>query len=300
MRYLPAHIFPFLPQPAKHQTSLIYASSHFSLIFQQESTTNRLPTVEVSLSYNHFFWMMRILLTLTGLLVLNAVSGCSGIFYFPQKTHVQTPERSGLDYEDVFLESADNVTIHGWWLKARAPVRGTVYFLHGNAENISTHFQNVAWLPEHGYQVFLIDYRGFGKSQGKARLPGALQDVGTGFQFVLDRNTEPGKPIYLLGQSVGASMAIYFAANDPRAKQNLSAVISDAAFTRYVAVPHILERDSRLRPCRLHRGNFTCAPAADSQQGRSDHSLRFRPGTAAGGIVSNNLFHHRRAPYSHV
>ena len=195
--------------------------------------TNRLPTVEVSLSYNHFFWMMRILLTLTSLLVLNAVSGCSGIFYFPQKTHVQTPDRSGLDYEDVFLESADNVTIHGWWLQARAPVRGTVYFLHGNAENISTHFQNVAWLPEHGYQVFLIDYRGFGKSQGKARLPGALQDVGTGFQFVLDRNTEPGKPVYLLGQSVGASMAIYFAANDQQAKQNLSAVISDAAFTRY-------------------------------------------------------------------
>jgi len=57
---------------------------------------------------------MRILLTFTSLLVLNAIIACSGIFYFPQKTLLQTPDRLGLDYEDVFLESTDNVTIHGW------------------------------------------------------------------------------------------------------------------------------------------------------------------------------------------
>ena len=176
---------------------------------------------------------MRILLTIAALLTLHSISGCSGIFFFPQRTLLQTPDRLGLDYEDVFLESADNVTIHGWWLKAKVPVRGTVYFLHGNAENISTHIHNVAWLPAYGYQVFLIDYRGFGQSQGKANLPGALQDIRTGFQFVLERNADPGKPVYLLGQSLGASMAIYFAATDPQAKQNLSAVISDAAFARY-------------------------------------------------------------------
>jgi fermentation-respiration switch protein FrsA (DUF1100 family) len=176
---------------------------------------------------------MRILLTIAALLTLHSISGCSGIFFFPQRTLLQTPDRLGLNYEDVFLESTDNVTIHGWWLKAKAPVRGTVYFLHGNAENISTHIHNVAWLPAYGYQVFLIDYRGFGQSQGKANLPGALQDIRTGFQFVLERNGDSGKPVYLLGQSLGASMAIYFAATDPQAKQNLSAVISDAAFARY-------------------------------------------------------------------
>jgi len=176
---------------------------------------------------------MRILLTIIALLTLNTVSGCSGVFFFPQKPLVQTPDQLGLDYEDIFLESTDNVTVHGWWLNAKAPLRGTVYFLHGNAENISTHIHNVAWLPEYGYQVFLLDYRGFGHSQGKARLPGALQDIGTGFRFVLERTADEGKPVFLLGQSLGASMAIYFAATDSQAKPNLSAVISDAAFTRY-------------------------------------------------------------------
>jgi alpha-beta hydrolase superfamily lysophospholipase len=167
------------------------------------------------------------------ILALTAINGCSGILFFPQKKHLQTPEQLGLEYEDIFFTSADNITIHGWWLDARAPVKGTVYFLHGNAENISTHVHNVAWLPEYGYQVFLIDYRGFGLSQGKPDLPGALEDIRKGFQFILERDAVQGKPLYLLGQSLGASMAIYFAATDTQAKHRLSAVISDAAFARY-------------------------------------------------------------------
>ena len=167
------------------------------------------------------------------ILALTAINGCSGILFFPQKKHLQTPEQLGLEYEDIFFTSADNLTIHGWWLDAKAPVKGTVYFLHGNAENISTHVHNVAWLPEYGYQVFLIDYRGFGLSQGKPDLPGALEDIRKGFQFILERDAVQGKPLYLLGQSLGASMAIYFAATDTQAKHRLSAVISDAAFARY-------------------------------------------------------------------
>lgn len=172
-------------------------------------------------------------LLLALILALHGLHGCSGIFFFPQKSHRQTPDQLGLVYEDIFFTSADNLTIHGWWLHAQGPVMGTVYFLHGNAENISTHIHNVAWLPAHGYQVFLLDYRGFGLSQGKPDLPGALQDIRNGLQFILAHDATRGKPIYLLGQSLGASMAIYFAASDPLAQQHLSAVISDAAFARY-------------------------------------------------------------------
>lgn len=176
---------------------------------------------------------MKRLLLYSFMLALTVINGCSGILFFPQKQHLQTPDQLGLEYEDIFFTSADDITVHGWWLEAKAPVRGTVYFLHGNAENISTHIHNVAWLPEHGYQVFLIDYRGFGLSQGKPDLPGALEDIRKGFQFILERDATQGKPLYLLGQSLGASMAIYFAATDTQAKQQLSAVISDAAFARY-------------------------------------------------------------------
>ena len=155
------------------------------------------------------------------------------MFFFPQKSHLQNPEQLGLEYDNVYLESGTGITIHGWWLAAKTPLQGTVYFLHGNAENISTHIRNVAWLPEYGYEVFLIDYRGFGLSEGSSDLPGALEDIRTGFRYLLERNANREVPVYLLGQSLGASMALYFAATDPQARENLDAVISDAAFTRY-------------------------------------------------------------------
>ena len=176
--------------------------------------------------------MKNLLLALL-LLTLCCATGCSGVFFFPQKQHLQTPDQLGLEYEDIFFTSADGTRVHGWWLQAKASARGTIYFLHGNAENISTHIRNIAWLPAQGYQVFLIDYRGFGLSGGKPALPGVLQDIQAGFEYLLSRADVDEKPLYLLGQSLGASMAIYFAATDPLAKQHLNAVISDAAFPRY-------------------------------------------------------------------
>jgi alpha-beta hydrolase superfamily lysophospholipase len=146
---------------------------------------------------------------------------------------VLTPDRLGLEYQDISLKTEDNLLLHGWFLPAKGESKGTVYFLHGNAENISTHIQSVYWLPEMGYQVFLIDYRGFGLSEGYSDLPSALEDVKTGFNWLIQQETVSGKPVFLFGQSLGASMGLYFVATDEQAKEKLSGVISDASFTRY-------------------------------------------------------------------
>ena len=147
--------------------------------------------------------------------------------------HVLTPNKIGLEYKDIALTTEDNLALHGWFLPVKGGVKGTVYFLHGNAENISTHIQSVYWLPEMGYQVFLIDYRGFGLSEGQPDLPSALKDIKTGFNWLIKQETVSGKPVFLLGQSLGASMGLYFAATDAEAKSHLAAVVSDAAFTGY-------------------------------------------------------------------
>ena len=67
--------------------------------------------------------------------------------------------------------------LHGWFLPAQIPSRGTILFLHGNAENVSTHIGSVAWLPAEGFNVFLIDYRGYGLSEGVPTLDGLHRDV---------------------------------------------------------------------------------------------------------------------------
>ena len=87
------------------------------------------------------------LLAITALLQ----TGCSSVFFYPDKTTYITPDRLNLDYQDIYLDTADGETLHGWWLPALTdePAKGTVYYLHGNAQNVSAHILNAAWLPEH-------------------------------------------------------------------------------------------------------------------------------------------------------
>ncbi|NOY62707.1 MAG: alpha/beta hydrolase [Gammaproteobacteria bacterium] len=175
----------------------------------------------------------RIVRATASVLLATLLVGCSGIFFFPYRGHLQTPDQLGLAYEDIYLKTADDVKLHAWFLPAAGSVQGTVYYLHGNGENISTHIHNVRWLPDKGYNVLLLDYRGYGLSEGEAALPGALWDIKAGMQWLIKQRDVTDKPLYLLGQSLGASLAIYFAATDVQARQQLSGVVSDAAFTRY-------------------------------------------------------------------
>jgi hypothetical protein len=133
----------------------------------------------------------------------------------------------------VEITPADGTALHGWWLPAHGPARGTVFFLHGNAENISTHIGSVYWLPAEGYQVLLLDYRGFGRSAGKPRLPEVFQDIEAGFSWLAQQPEVQGRPLYLLGQSLGAALGGRFVATHPAIRGSLAGVVLDAAIARY-------------------------------------------------------------------
>lgn len=83
----------------------------------------------------------------------------SRLVYFPQAERelTATPRVVGLDYEDVQLRTTDEVTLHGWWVPARA-ARGAVLILHGNAGNISHRTGYLTMFNHLGYSVLLIDY----------------------------------------------------------------------------------------------------------------------------------------------
>lgn len=77
----------------------------------------------------------------------------------PMRPLVRTPAAADLEWEDVSLRAADGTALFAWFLPVKAgKPRGTILFLHGNAENISTHLGSVWWLPARGYQVLLLDY----------------------------------------------------------------------------------------------------------------------------------------------
>lgn len=161
------------------------------------------------------------------------LQGCSSLLFYPTRTMVRTPTDIGLEYRDVELHAADGTRLAAWWLEAQGPARGTVYFLHGNAENVSTHVASVFWLPAAGYQVLLLDYRGYGQSAGEPSIPAVFEDIRAGFDWLAQEPGAQGRPLFLLGQSLGASLGGYLAGAEPAIRQALAGVILDAGFARY-------------------------------------------------------------------
>ena len=103
---------------------------------------------------------------------LAILPACNSFFFYPQRNFVANPHLDRVVHEDLFFQTPDGVRLHGWLLRPNGEPRGTVLFLHGNAENISTHVGAVLWLAMEGYQVFLFDYRGYGRSGGTPEMEG--------------------------------------------------------------------------------------------------------------------------------
>jgi uncharacterized protein len=178
--------------------------------------------------------MERLFLRRRALVLLLSLSlvGCTGVFFQPHKILVRTPDHVGVKYEAIDFPSADGVKLHGWFFPARGDACGTVLFLHGNAENISTHFASVYWLPERGFNVFLPDYRGYGASEGTPTLAGLQADIEGAMRYLLSRPGIDTGRIVVFGQSLGGAQAIYYVAHTEH-RQRLRALISDSAFSSY-------------------------------------------------------------------
>ncbi|MBE0483467.1 MAG: alpha/beta fold hydrolase [Bacterioplanes sp.] len=165
------------------------------------------------------------------------VSGCSAlttVFFYPQSVWVQTPDDMSYPYSDVYLTTADGVQIHGWWLPPESSTSNgsspstVVLHLHGNAENISTHFRSILWLVEQGAGVLTLDYRGFGASEGRALIPDVLHDVEAGVQWL--QQQYPDASVWIVGQSIGAALTLTYAGR-MASESVLAGVVVDAPFS---------------------------------------------------------------------
>ncbi|MDF1552602.1 MAG: alpha/beta hydrolase [Deferrisomatales bacterium] len=159
------------------------------------------------------------------------VAGCgSAAFLHPQRE--LGPPPSGYAVADVWVAATDGVRLHGWDLQPRGATRGTVVFFHGNAGNIGTHVGGVLWLVDAGYRVLALDYRGFGRSAGKADVAGAHADAAAFLAAVLARDDLGAAPVAVLGQSFGGAVALHAVATSPH-KGRMGLLIVDSAFSSY-------------------------------------------------------------------
>ena len=169
------------------------------------------------------------------LALVMSLAGCSSLLFYPQPGLPFTPAKAGLSFEDVELTAADGTRLHGWWLPAKVgvQVKGTVLHLHGNGGNLASHLGGSWWLPEQGYQVLMLDYRGYGLSQGAPSLPAIYQDIDAAFAWLASDPRTRNKPLVLLGQSLGGAMAVHYLAEHASQRQRLQAMVLDGVPASY-------------------------------------------------------------------
>ena len=197
-----------------------------------------------TISSKNIFGKTALLCRLLLIVLLSVVAGCTSLLFYPQKTLVHLPSDGQIAYRDVFMTTADSLTLHAWLLTAEQP-KGVVLFLHGNAENISTHIASVYWLPEQGYDVLLLDYRGFGRSQGRPGLPEVYLDIDAAYRWVQTYSHTRGKnsgkvnskeaplPVFVLAQSLGAALGSYYFSHLLPDQESPEAIVFDGIFASY-------------------------------------------------------------------
>ena len=147
------------------------------------------------------------------------------MIYFPQRTLAATPADAGLEYEDVFLTASDGVGIHGWYVPGERSI--TLLWFHGNAGNIGDRVENLLLLNRHlRVGVFIIDYRGYGRSEGKPSEKGFYLDAEAAMEYLRgERGLDPENDIVLFGRSLGCGVAVEMAA-----RHRVRAVILESGF----------------------------------------------------------------------
>ncbi|EOT8831995.1 alpha/beta hydrolase [Escherichia fergusonii] len=156
-------------------------------------------------------------------------------FYYPDdKIYGPDPWSA----ESVEFTAKDGTRLHGWFIpSATGPAENaiaTVIHAHGNAGNMSAHWPLVSWLPERNFNVFMFDYRGFGKSKGRPSQAGLLDDTQSAINVVRHRSDVNPQRLVLFGQSIGGANMISALGNGDR--EGIRAVILDSTFASYSSI----------------------------------------------------------------
>lgn len=156
-------------------------------------------------------------------------------FFYPDNAKYSTPAQFGIVAEDVWLRAPDGSRLHAWFLPVSkdGAAHGTVLHLHGNAANVSNHLPLVEWLPARGFNVLTLDYRGFGRSEGRPSLSGVVDDAAAALAYLRMRPDVDAQRLVVWGQSLGGATALRLLARDAG---GVRLGVIEAAFTSYRAI----------------------------------------------------------------
>jgi fermentation-respiration switch protein FrsA (DUF1100 family) len=158
------------------------------------------------------------------------------LMFRPFPDLIATPADWGMAFDEVTLTTSDGVRLHAWFLPARQGERrttgpNTLLFLHGNAGNISYRSESLAIFHAIGLDVLILDYRGYGQSEGNPGEAGLYRDASAGWRWLREQRGLSAEEIVIFGRSLGGAVATELAA-----RVQPGALIVESSFTEVRSV----------------------------------------------------------------
>lgn len=144
--------------------------------------------------------------------------------------HLSEDPKASPRPEDLYFQASDGTKLHAWHFRAPriegAPEPPTILLCHGNAGNLSDRYRRAVMLMGAPADVFVFDYRGYGRSEGKPHEAGVYKDVEAAWAELTKTRGIPGDRIVIYGVSLGGVMAIHLAS-----KVDAAGLIVESTFT---------------------------------------------------------------------
>lgn len=204
------------------------------------------------------------------------------IMYVPHK-EISTPETYGLNAREISLQAEDGTNIYGWFippnLKKGEKAEILLYF-HGNAGNISHRAGKINNFAKNGRGVFIVSYRGYGKSEGSPTEAGLYEDGRAAIKWLNEQGYK-NEQIILYGESLGTGVATEMAYEF----NNFKALILEAP---YISIAQIAQELYPFIPAKiLTKDKFDNLKKIDQIKipilffhGRKDNVVPFAHGVA--------------------
>ena len=128
------------------------------------------------------------------------------LIYYPTRTIEFTPQEINLSFEDIYFNTSDSVKLNGWFIPAENP-KATLIFCHGNGGNIGDRLHSLSIFNRLGLNVFIFDYRGYGRSGGRPFEEGTYLDAKAAYDYLVKREDVDRSKILVYGESLGGAIA---------------------------------------------------------------------------------------------
>ena len=162
------------------------------------------------------------------------------------RTVTTTPADFGLECERLTLTTSDGVKLMAWALPYAENAPWLLYF-HGNGGNVSDYLSFTSALHNLGFNVLMLEYRGYGESEGVPSETGLFEDARTAYRYLIEQGVSP-EYIGVYGFSLGSGVAV-----DLASKVEVGALVVEAGYT---SIPDVARELYRVVPRFLMHNRF--------------------------------------------